>query len=164
MQKTFIPINFNPPTSFNCANFHFRVLEEKLAALDFEAVMSSQSRLQGIFGVNSQWPKHDMTLAENIKSLSIHKQEFESREAFAYSIFNCLEDKCLGSVYIDPSQSANYDCDVYLWIRNDNIALDAVLYKTVSHWLHDDWPFAKIAFPGRGISWQQWAIELTNPA
>jgi len=164
MHKSFIPLNFKPPTVFNSADFHFRILEETLAELDFEAVMSSQSRLQGIFGPNSQWPTSEMTLTENVKSLKAHKQEFESRAAFAYSVFNCSKNVCLGSVYIDPSQSSSYDCEVYLWVRNDNIVLDEVLYHTVVNWLKSAWPFTKVAFPGRVISWQQWANDLLMPS
>jgi len=160
MPNPFIPETFEAPTLFESEYFHFRVLEDSVAELDFEAVMSSQKRLQGIFGPESDWPKIDMTLEENIKSLKIHKREFELREAFAYSVFTNSKDKCLGSVYIDPSQSHNYDCEVYLWVRDDSISLDETLYQTVSNWLQQDWPFAKVAFPGRCISWKDWANAL----
>ncbi len=146
---------------FNTKDFHLRVLEESLAEVDLVAVMSSQRRLKGIFGPESPWPKKDMTLAENIESLKIHREEFEAQTAFAYSVFHSLKDKCLGSVYIDPSQSQNYDCEVYMWIRDDSVDLDDVLYQTVLNWLQAVWPFAKVAFPGRGISWQDWAIDLS---
>jgi len=162
MQKKFIPSSFEPPTTFNTKDFHFRVLDETLAEVDFAAVMSSKSRLKGIFGPESQWPETDMTLAQNIESLKVHKQEFEDQIAFAYSVFSPLTNKCLGSVYIDPSQSINYDCEVYLWIRDDNIALDELLYQTVLNWLQTEWPFADIAFPGRVISWGNWAVDLRD--
>jgi len=162
MKKLFIPNSFEPPIVFSTQNFHFRILEEELAEVDLAAVMSSQSRLEGIFGPESQWPKSDMTLAENRLSLQVHKEEFEARTAFAYSVFTSLKDKCLGSVYIDPSQSQNYDCEVYLWVRDDSIALDDVLYQTVLNWLQAVWPFTKVAFPGRVISWQEWGLDLST--
>ena len=59
------------------------------------------------------------------------KQEFKSQKALAYSVFNRSKNQCLGSVYIDPSRSSDYDCEVYLWVRDDSIALDKVLYHTV---------------------------------
>lgn len=160
MPKNFIPESFNIPKFLDSEKFHFRVLEEIIAELDFEAVMSSQKKLQGIFGIDSRWPESTMTLEENIASLKVHKQEFESRDAFAYSVFNKTKDKCLGSVYLDPSQSQNYDCEVYLWIRNDSLHLDNELYQIVLKWLSNEWPFAKIAFPGRCISWTEWLKEL----
>ncbi|ESP91460.1 hypothetical protein [Pseudoalteromonas luteoviolacea] len=162
MTNPFIPDTFDPPLYFDSADFYFVVLEEQVAKFDFDAVMSSQQRLQGIFGPGSQWPKSDMTLDENIESLQVHKKEFESRLAFAYSVFNKSKDKCLGSVYIDPSQSPNYDCEVYLWIRDDSIDLEKVLYETVLFWLQEQWPFSRIAFPGRSISWACWASEIKS--
>lgn len=159
MVKPFIPETFEPPGCFESSDFHFRVLEEQVAEQDFEAVTSSQKRLQGIFGPTSDWPRSDLTLAENRLSLQVHKREFESREAFAYSVFNKAKDKCLGSIYIDPSQSAHYECEVYLWVRDDSTDLDAVLYQTVIDWLADSWPFSKAAFPGRAISWELWDKE-----
>jgi hypothetical protein len=149
MLSHFIHDAFVVPTTLDTEHFHLRMLEDSIAALDFEAVMSSQKRLQGIFGLGSQWPKVNMSLEENVESLKIHKQEFESRKAFAYSVFNNSNTKCLGSVYIDPSQSQDYDCDVYLWIRDDSLALDKTLYGAVLDWLSNDWPFSNIAFPGR---------------
>jgi len=160
MPTPFISETYQPPKSFDNKYFHFRVLESEVAELDFEAVMSSQKRLQGIFGSDSKWPKNDMTLEENIASLKVHKQEFESRQAFAYSVFNKLKDKCLGSVYIDPSDSPNYQCVVFLWVRDDSIELENELYQTVCKWLFEEWTFAKVAFPGRCILWEDWDKEL----
>jgi len=149
MSKIFISETYQPPQSFDNEHFHFRVLEDEIAELDFEAVMSSQKRLQGIFGPSTDWPKSDMTLEENVASLKVHKQEFESRQAFAYSVFNPSKHKCLGSIYIDPSDSPNYQCVVYLWIRDDSIELDNELFQTVQKWLSDEWAFSRVAFPGR---------------
>ncbi|ABZ75337.1 conserved hypothetical protein [Shewanella halifaxensis HAW-EB4] len=162
MAKPFIADNFEPPRCFESTYFHFRVLEDQVAALDFDAVMSSQQRLQGIFGPASDWPRSDMTFAENSLSLQVHQQEFYLGKAFAYSVLNKSKDKCLGSIYIDPSQSAHYDCDVHLWIRDDSIELDELLYQTVIDWLAESWPFAKVAFPGRAISWELWHKELNS--
>jgi hypothetical protein len=160
MTNFFISETFEPPKSFDNEYFHFRVLVDEVAKLDFEAVMSSQKRLHGIFGSDSEWPQSDMTLEENITSLKVHKQEFESRQAFAYSVFNQSKNKCLGSVYIDPSASPNYQCVVYLWVRDDSFELDNELYRTVCKWLTKEWSFSKIAFPGRCISWNDWDKEL----
>ncbi|RPA64413.1 hypothetical protein EGC86_03870 [Shewanella frigidimarina] len=161
MSNFFIAETFEPPKNFDNEYFHFRVLEDEVAKLDFEAVISSQKRLYGIFGSDSEWPQSDMKLEENITSLKVHKHEFESRQAFAYSVFNQSKNKCLGSVYIDPSPSPNYQCVVYLWVRDDSIELDNELYRTVCKWLSKEWSFSKIAFPGRCILWKDWDTELS---
>lgn len=156
MKPHFVPQSFIVPTLLKNENFHFRVLEDSLATLDFDAVMTSLARLRSIFGPNTAWPDKNMTLEDNVASLKVHQQEFESREAFAYSVFNQENDRCIGCVYIDPSQSPNYDCEVYLWVRSDSATLDQALYTVVLNWLEHYWPFANVAFPGRDITWSDW--------
>lgn len=160
MKPQFIPQSFTIPNVFKAELFYFRVLEDSLATLDFEAVMTSLNRLTSIFGPNTTWPDKNMTLHDNIASLKVHKKEFESRQAFAYSVFNQTNDRCIGCIYIDPSQSPNYDCEVYLWVRSDCAMLDQQLYTVTLNWLRKDWPFTNIAFPGREISWREWSKEI----
>jgi len=33
---------------------------------------------------------------------------------------------------------------------------DAELYKSVVAWVQKDWPFQKVAYPGRSIDWATW--------
>ncbi|WP_125783040.1 hypothetical protein [Pseudoalteromonas rubra] len=160
MNKQFIPQSFQPPVRYDTEHFHFTVLDTRVAELDYEAVMSSLQSLRGIFGPDFDWPRADMTLNESIESLKVHRREFDTRAAFAYSVFDPQLSRCLGSVYIDPSRSPQYDSEVYLWIRTDSKALDQVLYQSIRTWLDADWPFHKIAFPGRTISWQDWAVQV----
>ncbi|TMP28491.1 hypothetical protein CWB99_11295 [Pseudoalteromonas rubra] len=156
----FIPDSFDPPVRFETRHFYFRVLDSSVAAPDYEAVMSSLSRLKGIFGPDFDWPKPDMTFNESLQSLKVHEREFELRQAFAYSVFDPMLSKCLGSVYIDPSRSPHYDCEVYLWIRTDSQTQDELLFNTVQNWLKTCWPFDKAAFPGRTLSWEEWQQAL----
>ena len=159
MNITFVPKSFDVQTKVSMPPFHFTVLEESNAKVDYQAVMSSLPRLKSIFGPNTSWPSEHMSLEENVVSLQTHKREFIDRVAFAYSVFDESKTKCLGSIYIDPSRSPHYDCEVYLWVREDSADLDAILYSSVLTWLTEHWPFEKVAFPGRSISWQDWAKE-----
>ncbi len=114
--------------------------------------MANQARLQGIFGPNSDWPKASMTFEENIASLAIYKEEFMSRTAFAYAVYTRHSEKYIGCVYIDPPQSSDFDCDIYLWIGAEDITLDNLLYQTITQWLKTAWPSSKLAFPGRNVA------------
>ena len=160
MNITFVPKSFDVPTNVSLTPFHLIVLEESNAEVDYQAVMSSLPWLKSIFGPNTSWPSEKMSLKENIASLQVHQREFIDREAFAYSVFDESKTKCLGSVYIDSTRSKSYDCEVYLWVREDSADLDAILHTRVLTWLTEHWPFVKIAFPGRSISWQDWAKEV----
>ncbi|WP_153914732.1 hypothetical protein [Shewanella sp. TC10] len=156
MTKPLVSTSFSVPLIHSTEDFYFTTLDENVAELDYEAVMSSQQSLQGIFGPHSNWPEQDMTLEQNIISLNVHKQEFEARKAFAYSVFNLSQTKCLGSIYIDPSDFSQYQCVVHFWIRNDSIEQESVLFQTIKSWLNETWNFTQVAYPGRTITWQDW--------
>lgn len=156
MSTNFVPTDFNVPTSYIKDKYCLEVLSAKFAELDFDAVSKSKKRLRNVFGESTEWPKEDITLEDNIRDLNRHEQEFLSREAFAYSILTPNIDKCLGCLYIEPSASEEYDCEVYLWVRESEIELDEKLYKDVKDWLKERWPFKNVIFPGREISWEEW--------
>jgi hypothetical protein len=75
------------------------------------------------------------------------------------------ESKCLGCLYVMPSQKAGYDAEVIYWVRSHEPApagcssLDEHLGKALREWLASpSWPFkpGKIAFPGREQPWDMW--------
>jgi hypothetical protein len=35
--------------------------------------------------------------------------------------------------------------------------LESRLFSALREWLAKEWPFKKVAFPGRDIDWKQWA-------
>ncbi len=156
MSNNFVPIDFNIPTSFIKAKYRLEVLSPKFAELDFDAVTTSKERLRGVFGEYTDWPKDEITLEDNIRDLKRHEQEFIGKEAFAYSVLTPKIDKCLGCLYIEPSSSKDYDCEVYLWVRDSEKELDELLYNDIKDWLKVSWPFKKVIFPGREISWNEW--------
>ncbi len=100
------------------------------------------------------------SLEENRRDLQIHAQEFKLRQAFAYTVLTLSKEKCIGCVYIEPSPVAEFDCEVYLWVRESEYALDHNLYTNIRNWLMSSWPFKNIAFPGREISWDKWKLYL----
>jgi hypothetical protein len=57
-----------------------------------------------------------------------------------------------------PPDHAMYDAVVYLWARQSELAgcLDTRLYSAVKVWVAKEWPFKKVAFPGRDIDWETW--------
>ena len=161
-KTTFVPASFKPTREHISDVFKFVVLDENVAAQDYEAVMSSQKHLVGIFGPDSKWPSATMTFEENKASLIVHGAEFTSRQAFAYSIFNNKSDSCIGSIYIDPSRVEHYDCEIHYWLRQNELALEAKLHQAIKQWFEQEWPFKNIAFPGREISWHQWQEQLSQ--
>jgi hypothetical protein len=158
MSKQLVPDGFKVPKGIENDRFRLRMLGMEDIEKDFEAVKSSVDHLKGFFGPNSKWPAEDMTLEQDLADLKWHQEEFEKRSSFAYTVVSPDESRCLGCVYIFPSRKKDYEVDVLLWVRKSELAsgLDQLLYETVKNWVKNEWPFVKVAFPGREIDWETW--------
>ena len=118
--------------------------------------MSSKERLRHVFSENSKWPETDMSFESNKSVLVRHEKEFNSREAFAYAVLNLAEDNYIGCMYISPTEQLDYDCEVYMSVKDTDVAWDQGLFKTLKDWLNYEWPFKRCAYPGRTINWEDW--------
>ena len=158
MPKPFIPEDFVVPEVVEHKTFRLRMLCADDLDKDYEAVMESLDRLKGFFGPKSLWPKEGMTKEDDLNDLRWHEKEFTERKSFAYTVTSPDESRCLGCVYIFPSRKKSYDADVFCWVRSSEVAsgLDNILFEYVKKWVQEQWPFEKIAFPGREIGWQEW--------
>ena len=152
----FVSQDFEVPETLVSEKFKLEILAPPVAKVDYEAVMSSKSRLRMVFGVQAEWPRENMTLEDNVRDLEMHEEEFKTRKAFAYSILTPSGDRALGTIYIDPSRVSTYDCEVQFWLRDDSIRLDAELYRIFKEWMSTCWKFSNIVYPGRSISWKNW--------
>jgi hypothetical protein len=98
-----------------------------------------------------EWPHPKFTLAENLSDLVGHWDEFQKREAFAYTVLSPDEKTCLGCLYINPPRGQPVDARVVMWVRQSayDQGLDPVLFRTVKDWIEKDWPFSNVIYPGR---------------
>ncbi|MBP18555.1 MAG: GNAT family N-acetyltransferase [Gammaproteobacteria bacterium] len=138
--------------------FRLRMLTVNDVVKDYDAVMLSRSKIAGVFGPKSDWPRADLSLEQDLIDLGWHQKEFQRRSSFAYTVMSADESVCLGCVYIDPSKQEDTDATVIVWVRADS-GIDEDLFASVKSWLQTDWPFQKVAYPGREISWQDYAKE-----
>ena len=155
-KRQFVPDEFTVPSELVTANFMLRMLSVDDVEKDFEAVTSSAERLKKVWP-DSGWPA-GLTLRQNLVDLGWHEKEFQNRTSFAYTMVAPDESQVLGCVYFYPTDKAGYDAEVFLWVRESEVAkdLDEALFEVVQHWLASDWPFENPAYPGRAISWAQW--------
>jgi len=122
---------------------------------DYDAVMTSVDHLKTIWP-SSDWPEgltfegsHRPWLAlEGVSDTTIVR--VHRRHPIRVMVTGC--------VYINPTQKRGYDAVVYLWARQSELAggLENRLYAAVKDWVAKEWPFKKVAFPGRDISWEVW--------
>jgi RimJ/RimL family protein N-acetyltransferase len=155
-KRQFVPAEFVVPSDLVTANFTLRMLSIDDVDKDFEAVTSSAERLSKVWP-DSGWPA-GLTFRQNLVDLGWHEKEFQNRTSFAYTVVAPDESQVLGCVYFYPTDKAGHDAEVFLWVRESELAddLDQDLFDVVQRWLASNWPFENPAYPGRTINWEQW--------
>lgn len=145
MKKSFVPDEFVIPIIYNTDNFIIRKLTALDLHKDYKAVMEAKDHIRELYSeeYTNGWPADTLTLEQNDKDLKRHEKEFDERIAFAYTVFDFENKKCLGCIYIDPSNC--YDAEITMWTRDDET--DALLYRTVKKWIKDIWPFKNVYYP-----------------
>ena len=155
-KRPFVPAEFVVPSELVTANFTLRMLSVGDVERDFEAVTLSAARVSKVWP-DSGWPA-GLTLRQNLIDLGWHEKEFQNRTSFAYTMVAPDESEVLGCVYVYPTDKAAHDAEIFLWVRESEVAndLDEALFEVVQRWLASTWPFVNPAYPGRAISWAQW--------
>ena len=157
-EPSFIPADFNAPTLIETEDFKIVPLGPDLVDVDFAAYMSSIDHLQKTFTRSTGWPHKDITAADAMKDMESEQSRFESRKSFAYAILTPDGSRERGSLYVQPSNVEGYDAVVKMWVTKAeyDAGFDAELYQWASRWVATDWPFEKVAYPGRAIDWGSW--------
>ena len=161
----FIPADFAPPTRVAAQGFTLVPLGPEIVAQDYAAYMSSIEHLQRTFTRSTAWPRADLTLADSMADMESEAARFAARQSFAYGVLTPNGQHELGSVYVRPSPVAGYDAVVMLWVTEPQYeaGFDAVLESWVRDWVAREWPFARVAYPGRDIDWKTWDALTGKP-
>ena len=163
----FVAQDFSVPTLVEAGKFKLVPLGPDLVKVDFNAYMSSIEHLQKTFTRSTDWPHPGISDADAMRDMETEQARFRNRESFAYAVLTPDGSRERGCVYVYPSTVDGYDAVVRLWVTKDeyDAGFDAELYAWVIGWMRKDWPFAKIAYPGRAIEWGTWdAIVASNKA
>ena len=151
----FVPSEFVVPHRVEDPAFIIRPLMISDVVKDYDAVMTSADHLRGLFGPGTKWPQ-GLSFEDDLIDLGWHHKEFRTRRSFAFTVMAPDETFCLGCLYILPTRLAGYDAEAFCWIRTSHAAqLEVPLYETMRHWIEADWPFAKVAYPGRSLTWDE---------
>ncbi|MEQ8363035.1 MAG: hypothetical protein RH948_09215 [Cyclobacteriaceae bacterium] len=155
--QSFVPKDFVVPPVLENEYFRIRMLTVNDVVKDYDAVMTSIDHLKEVWP-GSGWPSTDLTFEQDLIDLGWHQKEFQRRSSFAYTVLSLDESEVLGCLYIDPTTKAGYDAEVYMWVRTSVLekGYDKILFDTVKNWISKEWPFKKVAYPGREISWKEW--------
>ena len=134
--ESFIPADFEVPETLENEHFRIRMLTVNDVVKDYDAVMSSLDHLQKMFLPLWNWPKEDLSLEQDLIDLGWHQKEFQMRRSFAYTVASLDESQILGCLYIDPSTKDGFDAEIFMWVRQNEVAngLDEILFQTVKKW------------------------------
>ena len=157
----FVPADFVVPLRLEDPDFTIRPLMIGDVVKDYDAVMSSVEHLRGVFSPKTKWP-HGLTFEDDLIDLGWHHKEFRTRRSFAYTVMRPDEEICFGCLYVLPTKLSGYEAEAYCWIRASHADhLDAQLYEVMRSWIEADWPFVKVAYPGRSLTWDEIAALRT---
>jgi len=153
----FVPVDFTAPDGLTTGEFRLEPLGPQHNTADYAAWTASIGHIRATPGfAGASWP-HQMSLAENLRDLERHAQDFIARRGFTYTVLSTATGEVIGCVYIYPPRDQSPDhpeaggrhAAVRSWVRADHAALDPALYHAVRAWLDRDWPFRSIEYAPR---------------
>ncbi len=153
-----IPRDMEVPCGVETERFRIRPLTIHDTVKDYDAVMTSVDYLRGCLFSSPGWPSPDLTLMQDMIDLAWHQKEGQLRRSFAFAVMSLDERVQLGCLYIDPPSKDGINAEVSMWVRASEAdsGLDAELYETARRWVEDEWPFDRVAYPGREYTREEW--------
>jgi hypothetical protein len=149
-QTPFVPPGFVVPLALTAERFRLEPLGPQHNDSDYEAWSSSVRHIHATPGwETSSWPD-DRSIEDNLRDLEGHAADFENRAGFTYTVLDPATGDVIGCVYIYPDKSEQHDARVLSWVRASRPELDVQLWRAVTDWLADEWPFQRVAYAERG--------------
>lgn len=147
LMSPFVPPDFDPPLRFDGTGYHLEPLGPEHNERDHAAWMSSIDHIRSTPGlVDWDWP-YPMSLDENLADLERHALDFAERIGFTYSILDV--DQVIGCLYIYPARDEPGRTSVRSWVTAERAPLDAIVWREISDWLAEVWPFANVRYASR---------------
>ena len=149
VESPFVPSGFDVPLGFTTEQFRLEPLGPQHNDSDYEAWSSSVEHIHMTPGWEaSAWPD-DRSSEDNRRDLRRHADDFEDRAGFTYTVLDPATGGVLGCVYIYPDAGEQHDARVLSWVRASRPELEVQLWRAVTDWLTDDWPFERVAYAER---------------
>jgi len=149
VEGSFVPSGFVVPLALTTEQFRLEPLGPQHNDSDYEAWLSSVEHIHMTPGwETSSWPD-DRSVVDNLRDLQAHAADFDNRAGFTYTVLNPATGEVIGCVYIYPDDSEQHDARVRSWVRTSRPELDVQLWRAVTDWLADEWPFERVAYAER---------------
>lgn len=147
--QPFVPAGFIVPVALTTSEFRLEPLGPQHNDSDYEAWSASIEHIRATPGWETgSWPD-ERSLRDNLGDLQGHADDFEQRKGFTYTVLDPATGDVIGCVYIYPDKSGHDDARVLSWVRTSRRELDVPLWRAVTDWLADEWPFNRVAYAER---------------
>ena len=148
-EESLVPSGFVVPIALVTDDFKLEPLGPQHNDPDYAAWSSSLEHIRMTPGwETSSWPD-DRSLADNLNDLTGHADDFEQRTGFTYTVLDPATEDVIGCVYVYPDKTGQDDARVSSWVRASRADLDVPLWRAVTDWLADEWPFESVAYAER---------------
>jgi hypothetical protein len=147
MSESFVPDDFVVPQGLVGPSFRLEPLGPQHNEADHRAWTSSIDHIRATPGfVDGRWPPvGGLSLAENLRDLQGHADDFDRRVGFTYTVLDD-GDRVIGCVYIYPSRSESGVVQVQSWVGANCAELDLLVHDAVADWLATEWPFTHVRY------------------
>ena len=150
-EEPFVPSGFVVPLALATEQFRLEPLGPQHNDSDYKAWSSSVEHIHTTPGwESSSWPD-DRSVEDNLRDLQSHADDFENRAGFTYTVLDPATGDVIGCVYIYPEKSEQHDARVSSSVRASRAELDVQLWRAVTDWLADEWPFERAAYAERPV-------------
>ena len=147
MTAPLVPDDFVVPLDFDGPEFRLEPLGPQHNERDYDAWMSRVDHIRATPDFpDGSWPS-PMSLEDNLGDLVRHAEDFTNRKGFTYSVLD--GDDIIGCVYIYPSREPECDASAQSWVRVSRAEMDVVLWRAMTAWLDETWPFANVEYGAR---------------
>lgn len=145
--------SFNPPEDKDFDGFVISKLVPADAKVDYEAIINNAASIRKQLGIT--WPTGNETFEDNLAQLKDHEKDFDSKKAFAYSIWDPERKKYLGCLYFyfkvmpwfrEVPEEA--DAVVEVWVIEEMSEREKLrnIVEQIQSWVEDDWPLKSPMF------------------
>jgi hypothetical protein len=149
VEESFVPSGFVVPLALATEQFRLEPLGPQHNGSDYEAWSSSVEHIHLTPGwETSRWPD-DRSIDDNLRDLQRHADDFENRVGFTYTVLDPATGDVIGCVYIYPDKADRHAARVSSWVRESRAELDVQLWRAVTDWLANEWPFERTSYAER---------------